>query len=63
MYNDDSFEDNTGLLEVRRDGSEWGSVCDDSFNDASANVACRWLGYESATSWSAAGGTFTRLVI
>lgn len=33
----------TGRLEVLHDG-RWGSVCDDSFTDAEASVACRQLG-------------------
>ena len=35
---------NSGRLEVRIDG-EWGTVCDDGFNDVNANVACKHLGY------------------
>ena len=36
----------TGRLEVCYHG-EWGSVCDDLFNDRAAMVACRQLGFDS----------------
>jgi len=36
-----------GRLEVRYKGS-WGTVCDDDFNDAAANVVCHMLGFKPA---------------
>lgn len=38
--------DNEGRLEVLDEG-EWGTVCDDRFNNTSATVACRQLGFNS----------------
>ncbi|KAI8517427.1 scavenger receptor [Branchiostoma belcheri] len=38
-----------GRLEVRpADSYDWGTVCDDSFGAADAEVACRTLGYQTA---------------
>ena len=36
-----------GRVEVLR-SKKWGTVCDSDFNDASANVLCRSLGYGTA---------------
>lgn len=38
-----------GVLQVFMD-KEWGSVCDNSWDFADADVACRQLGFASATS-------------
>ena len=40
----------SGRLEIFH-GSQWGTVCDDSFGYTEANVACRQLGYASASSY------------
>lgn len=40
----------SGNLEIFYNNT-WGSICDDSFNEKAANVACRQLGFSKASNW------------
>jgi hypothetical protein len=44
-----------GRLEVMHDG-QWGSICDDSFTDVDALVACRQLGFLAGVAVYSPGG-------
>lgn len=47
LVNGSNFKNNRfeGRLEVLHHGV-WGTVCDDDFNESSAQVVCRALGYK-----------------
>ena len=38
-------------MEIYYDG-EWGTICDNDFGPAEANVACRQMGYEYALEYT-----------
>lgn len=44
-----------GRLEIFHD-SQWGTICDDLFDEVDALVACRQLGFSGGSSFTAGGG-------
>ena len=36
-----------GLLQVRRLGQSWGTVCDDGFTYSATSAVCRYLGFQT----------------
>lgn len=49
-----SSTSSSGRLEIYHSG-QWGTVCDDSFGYTDAYVACRQLGYDSASDYGTVG--------
>ena len=37
------LDEATDLLQVRKDGGAWGSVCNRGFDDNTAHAVCRWM--------------------
>ena len=54
LVNSSSTISQAGRLEIFLRG-EWGTVCDDFFSSTEADVACRQLGYSSASRYGTVG--------
>lgn len=44
----------SGRLEIYSNG-EWGTLCDDEFDQTDADVVCQQLGYNGASSYGSVG--------
>ncbi len=47
----------TGRLEIYA-GGQWGTVCDDSFGQREADIACNQLGFSTATRYDDVFSTY-----
>ena len=60
-YTTGVIEDNSGVLQVKRkDSTVWSAVCDNKFNDGTAKVICKSMGYTQFMYWKHAERIYTR---